>query len=132
MKRLYQGLSSYSLLISSLSVIFSVLLSVHAISSVLKEGDRTYIVDRTGEKWDITQAVSIGFRPEDFEYGLGRNAFTPLDDRHVSDRSDDVLASTRVIGITEGGQAAAYSIPKLSSHEIANSRIGSKPVAVGY
>lgn len=132
MKRMYQRISSYSLLIPGLSVIFLVLLSGHGISSVLKESDRTYIVDRTGEKWDITQAVSIGFRPENFEYGLGRNAFTPLDDRSVSDKSDDVFANPRVIGITEGGQAAAYSIPKLSSHEIANSRIGSKPVAVGY
>ena len=34
-----------------------------ALSYVMNEGDKTYIVDRTGERWDVTQAKSIGFRP---------------------------------------------------------------------
>ena len=49
-------------------------------SFVLREKGETYIVDRTGERWNVTQAKSLGFRPERFQYGIGRNAFIPLDD----------------------------------------------------
>jgi hypothetical protein len=45
-----------------------------ALSFVTQEGDKTYIVDQTGERWDVTQAKLIGFRPERFQYGIGRNA----------------------------------------------------------
>jgi hypothetical protein len=34
---------------------------------VLKENKRTFLIDRAGEKWDITQAVSIGFDPKRFQ-----------------------------------------------------------------
>ncbi|NIO16686.1 MAG: hypothetical protein GTN70_06770, partial [Deltaproteobacteria bacterium] len=47
-------------------------------SSVIREGEKSYIVDMTGEKWDVTQAVTLGFEPEGFQYGIGKNAFTPL------------------------------------------------------
>ncbi len=40
-------------------------------------------MDRTGERWDITQAVSMGFDPDRFEFGIGRNAFYPLDENDV-------------------------------------------------
>ncbi|MGD8923507.1 MAG: hypothetical protein PVG64_01185, partial [Syntrophobacterales bacterium] len=35
-------------------------LSTHEIgsSAVLKDAEKIYIVDRTGERWDVTQAVS--------------------------------------------------------------------------
>ena len=50
-----------------------------AFSSVLREADKIYIVDQTGERWNVTQAKSIGFDPRRFQYGIGREAFTPLD-----------------------------------------------------
>jgi Trk-type K+ transport system membrane component len=108
------------------------LFNYNGFSSVLKEGEKTYIVDRTGEKWDITQAVSIGFKPKNFQYGIGRNAFTPLDESFLTDNTKGVSSNLRVIGISEGSVAQAYSVMKLSRHEIANSILGSKPVAVGY
>ena len=42
-------------------------LSTHEVSSsaVLKEAEKIYIVDKTGERWDVTQAVSLGFNPDD-------------------------------------------------------------------
>jgi hypothetical protein len=43
-----------------------------------------YLVDRHGERWDITQAKSIGFEPGRFEFGIGRNAFRPLSDNDWS------------------------------------------------
>jgi len=99
---------------------------------VLNRKDKAYIVDRRGEQWDITQAVSIGFKPEKFQYGLGRNAITPLDDSSLRNNFLKAPSDMRIIGITENSDARAYSVPKLSRHEVANSTIGSKPIAAAY
>lgn len=99
---------------------------------VVREGDRVYIADRTGERWDITQAASIGFKPERFQYGLGRNAFTPLDDTLLVENPQNVDSGLRIIGVSKGDDAKAFSVPRLSRHEIANTEVGGKPVAVGY
>ncbi len=99
---------------------------------VILKGQKVYIEDQDGERWDVTQSKSLGFKPERFQYGIGRNAFTPLDDSSLSDDSSAVLRNPRVIGITDGIEARAYAIPKLRYHEIANTRIGTKPVAAGY
>jgi hypothetical protein len=98
----------------------------------VEEDGGTFLVDRTGERWDITQAVSIGFEPDRFQFGLGRDAFFPLNDSFLSDADETVPESLRVIAISEGGEAKAYSVQRLTRHEIANSRISGKPVAVGY
>jgi hypothetical protein len=103
-----------------------------ASSFVTSEKDKTFIVDQRGERWDITQAESIGFKPEGFQYGIGRNAFTPLDETGLDGDTSSVSRNLRVIGISDGTLAQAYSVDKLWRHEIANSKIGSKPVAVGY
>lgn len=103
-----------------------------AFSQVLKEGAKTYIVDRTGHKWDVTQAASLGFKPERFQYGLGKKAFTPLDDTYLSDGSDRISRNLRIIGVEDGTTSKAYSVPRLRNHEISNSTLGDKPIAVGY
>ncbi|UCH81809.1 MAG: DUF3179 domain-containing protein [Nitrospiraceae bacterium] len=103
-----------------------------AFSNVRHENGKTFIIDRTGDKWDITQAETLGFKPENFQYGIGKNTFTPLDDSRLTDSSPDLPGNMRVIGIEEGEDAKAYSVGKLSRHEIANSFLGDKPVAVGY
>ncbi len=103
-----------------------------AFSSVLREADKIYIVDQTGERWDVTKAKSIGFDPHRFQYGIGREAFTPLDESYLSDDTFFVSSGLRVIGVTVGTEAHAYSVPKLRRHEIANTTIDSKPIAVGY
>ena len=103
-----------------------------AFSKVIHDGDSTYIVDRHGERWDVTQARSIGFMPERFQHGIGRNAFTPLDDSSLKDQSQKVSKSLRVIGISDGKQANAYSVPRLYRHEVANSSIGDKQIAAAY
>jgi hypothetical protein len=103
-----------------------------AFSKVIHDGDSTYIVDRHGERWDVTQARSIGFMPERFQHGIGRNAFTPLDDSSLKDHSPTVSKSLRVIGISDGKEARAYSVPRLYRHEVANSSIGDKQIAATY
>ncbi len=103
-----------------------------AFSNVRHENGKTYIIDRTGDKWDITQAVTLGFKPENFQYGIGKNTFTTLDDSLLTESSPDLPNNMRVIGIEDGEDAKAYSVGKLSRHEISNSKLGEKPVAVGY
>ena len=101
-------------------------------TAALKEGEKIYIVDQTGERWDITQAVSLGFNPRYFEFGIGRNAFTPLDEDNWQATPVDEYSQMRVIGITGNGEAHAYSIAKLWSHETANTYLGSQPIVAGY
>jgi hypothetical protein len=103
-----------------------------AYSNIRHEDGKTYIIDRTGDKWDVTQAVTLGFKPENFQYGIGKDTFTPLDDSSLTESSPDLPENMRVIGIEEGEDAKAYSVGRLSRHEIANSTLGEKPVAVGY
>ena len=112
--------------------LFCLMAAKPAAAFVIRKGDKAFIEDQDGERWDVTQAKSLGFKPERFQYGIGRNAFTPLDDSNLSDDSSAVLRNPRVIGITDGTEARAYAIPKLRYHEIANTRIGTKPVAAGY
>ncbi|MGD8944215.1 MAG: DUF3179 domain-containing (seleno)protein, partial [Desulfobacterales bacterium] len=111
-----------------LALILGVTLS-QAFSRVIEENGKTYIVDRLGERWDITQAVSIGFKPDRFQHGIGRHAFTPLDDSQFSADNDRVRRNERIIGIAQGDHANAYSVSKLWRHEVANSHIGEKPIA---
>ena len=101
-------------------------------STVEQEKGKIYIVDRMGERWDITQAVSIGFDPKGFQFGIGRNSFTPLDDTSLRDNTTEVRPGLRILGISDNSDDRAYSIPKLSGHEIANSMIGSTPIAAAY
>ena len=117
--------------ISLLGLILVIALS-QAFSRVIEEKGKTYIVDRHGERWDITQAVSIGFKPHRFQHGIGRNAFTPLDDSKFSKDNTGVRRNERVIGIAEGEHANAYSVSKLWRHEVANSFIGDRPIATAY
>ena len=103
-----------------------------AFSFVLREADKIYIVDQTGERWDVTKAKSIGFDPHRFQYGIGKEAFTPLDESALSDDTLLVSRGLRVIGVAAGTEAHAYSVPKLRRHEIANTTIDSEPISVGY
>lgn len=108
------------------------LIGVAWAAEVVKDGKRIYIKDLTGERWEVTQAVSLGFRPQAFQYGIGRYAFTPLDDSHLVEDTGGVSNRLRIIGIQSQSQAQAYAISKLARHEIANTTIGSQPIAAGY
>jgi len=101
-------------------------------SKAIQENGRSYIVDLHGERWDVTQAKSIGFDPERFRHGIGRNAFTPLDDSQLKDESPNFSNNTRIIGISDGKEARAYSVPRLYRHEVANSSIGDQAIAAAY
>ncbi len=106
--------------------------TVAATAFIIKQGEKTYIKDQTGEIWDVTQAESLSFKPEHFQYGIGKTAFTPLDDSHLSNSRSLNIRNRRVIGVSDDSEARAYSVSKLRYHEVANTRIGEKKIAVGY
>ena len=120
------------LTISLFLLVFYILGTFSSAAFVFKEGGKTYIEDQTGDRWDVTQAMSIGFKPEGFQYGIGKNAFTPIDDTHMSNDTSSFSGNPRIIGVAEGPEARAYSISKLRYHEIANTRLGEKPIVAGY
>jgi len=116
----------------SIMMFCSLFLIPVAATEIIEDKDHTYLIDQSGERWDITQAVSIGFEPRDFEFGIGRNAFRPLSESDWSNRVDHNFPNFRVIGITDGDEAHAYAVSKLSRHEIANTMLASEPIAAGY
>jgi hypothetical protein len=113
-------------------LLFSLVLSQAAAAEVIKDNGHTYIIDRTGERRDITQAVSIGFEPHNFEFGIGRNAFRPLSESDWSNGVVNNVTNFRVIGVVDGNDAHAYSVSKLYRHEIANTMLATDPIAAGY
>jgi hypothetical protein len=106
--------------------------AVEAMSTRPSEIGEASITDRTGETWDLSQAVTEGFDPEKFRHGLGRDAFKPLDESRVSKRTADVPEGLRVIGLEIEGHAVAASVPLLTRHETANITVGGRPVTVAY
>ena len=103
-----------------------------AASYVVTEGGHTYIVDQRGERWDVTTAKKAGYNPYYFKYGMGRFAFTPLDDSALSTKHPYISRRLRVIAFTDDEGGRAFSVDKLRRHEVANSWQNGIPVAVGY
>ncbi|MBW2369614.1 MAG: DUF3179 domain-containing protein [Deltaproteobacteria bacterium] len=97
----------------------------------MKDGN-SFIVDRYGEKWDVTQAKSLGFEPKGFQYGIGRNAILPLDGKSLSGKTEKTSNRLRVIGVANDDEAHGYSVRKLVRHEIANTTLGSTKIAAAY
>ena len=121
------------LLLSLLLAFVSAVLVAQSFGTpAVREGDKTYIVDQTGERWDITQAVSLGFNARYFEFGIGRHAFSPLDESNWQTAPEDRYNRMRVIGVTGNGDTHAYSVAKLWSHETANTFLGTEPIVAGY
>jgi hypothetical protein len=112
--------------------LFFLIFSTAAFSRVIHDGEKTYIVDMHGERWEVTQAMSLGFDPQRFRHGIGRNAFTPLDDSSLSEDTSGVQKNQRVIGVSDGKNANAYSVSKLYRHETANSFLGDTPITAAY
>ena len=101
----------YKKLLFFFIIIFTVICFVQpgiTFSSVVKKGSKTFIVDRLGEHWNVTQAASIGFKPDRFQYGIGRHAFTTLDNSNLSRSTSLVSSNLRVIGVADDSEAHDY------------------------
>jgi hypothetical protein len=83
------------------------------------------IEDSTGRSWDVTHALNqYGMKPEHFHFGLGVGAIPSVDDpKMVSEGDPDYPAresSMRVFGVDHNGSQRAYSIARLTRHEVFN------------
>lgn len=110
--------------------LFSLVAACSSGSQVAPED--AYITDKTGERWSLDQAVTLGYRPEGFEFGLGRNAIVPLSDDRVQENPKNVPDDLRVIGVVVEGVARAYAVAPLRRHEVVNSVIGGTAFAAAY
>ena len=119
-------------LIPAFILLFGSGVALEATAIVVQAGDNVYIEDRTGERWDITQAASIGFKPRGFQFGIGRDSIRPLDASSLDDNVVAVDSQARVIGVNKGPDAHAYVVRKLTRHEIANTQLGEVPIAAAY
>ena len=52
--------------------------------------------------------------------------------RVAKDRTSHVKSSDMVLGVTVGGEAAAYPLPVIAFHHIVNDRLGDEPFVVTY
>jgi hypothetical protein len=110
----------------------AVILVQSAGAAVVEKDGRVFLIDQTGENWDITQAKSIGFEPGNFEFGIGRYAFKPLSEADWLTHEWLDAFDFRVIGIADGRDTHAYAVDKLSRHETANTFLSSKPILGAY
>ncbi|RMF84763.1 MAG: DUF3179 domain-containing protein [Planctomycetota bacterium] len=114
---------------------------------IKRENGKVYIWAGPGDKWfDFTGAP---MKPEDLQYGIGKDRIRSIDDpyfvkpddprlmqipvsRYRPDErpktSDDIM----VIGYAIGDDVRAYPTAVLDGHELVNDKIGGKPVTVGW
>lgn len=75
----------------------------------------------------------LEFNPAEMVHGLPRDAIPAIWDPRFEDAdAADMAADEEVIGVEVDGEARAYPISVLSSHEIVNDRVGGRPIAVTW
>ena len=100
--------------------------------SPVAASDAVLITDQKGEKWDVTQAKSLGFDPMGFQFGIGRNAIVPLGPEALKAPPETLPSYDRVIGVSQNGEAHAYRVRRLNMHEVANTTLGDTAIAAAY
>jgi len=104
---------------------------------VVTEAGKTFIVDRTGKKWDVTHAVqAYGFVAGEFQFGLGPNAIKPILDPEMISPGESGYPSSDgtflIIGTTIDEDSRSYRISDLNGREVADEAFGDVHVAVGW
>lgn len=102
---------------------------------VISGNENVYIIDATGKKWDVTYArQKYNMIPSQFQYGLGPYAIQPINDPSFLSPGDPGYPQNTdtfmVMGVTINGEARAYPMTILGSHEVVNDWFGNIPVAV--
>jgi hypothetical protein len=103
----------------------------------IESGESLIIIDRKGERWDITHASEkYGFRAENFQYGLGKNAIPSIDypDMFLPGEPGYPLVndSFTIVAARIQSDARAYPLFIMKSHEIVNESFSGQLVAVAY
>ncbi len=132
----------YAILLFSILSLFSAACSEKETLAGLNPGDSSAtktitITDQDGYDWDITHAVQrYHWNPDLFRFGLGIDRIKPINNPQFFLPGDqgypDSLDIFQVLGIEINGDARAYALSILKSHEIVNDQFGEQPVAVAY
>ncbi len=104
---------------------------------VKRENGRVFIVDDTGKEWDVTHAEeNYGLKAENFQFGLGPFAITPIQDPQFVFEGEPGFPGPDetflVIGVDMNGEKRAYPISVLSRHEVTNEFFDPAHVSVAY
>ena len=99
-----------------------------------------YLVDRYGERFDITHAVQhYNMRKQWFEFGIGKNTIQPINHPDMIEPGESGYPSSsgwgsgpRVIGTSIDGDERSYPVDVLIRHEVCNETIGNTQAAVAY
>lgn len=99
---------------------------------VQRHGGHVYIVDPVGQRWEVSQAESMGFSPCKFSHRVGNDVSVSTDRASLSADAAEVTDDSRVMGVFSGGEARAYLVSSSRPHEVINDAIGGSAVAVVY
>jgi len=103
---------------------------------VEKTDGRTYLVDVTKEKFDVTAALEQGYKLDGFEFGIGKDTIAPIMKPEYVKPGDPEFESwpedNAVLGTVIDDQARAYPIRLLSHHEVVNDEINDVSFAACY
>jgi hypothetical protein len=112
-----------------LGIMFSVLLSACALSQ------KTITVSDDSQSNTPTDQETDGERELNIVTLLPRDGIPAIDDPEfldVAQADEEYAPEELVIGVEFNGDARAYSIPLLSSHEIVNDTVGGEKIAVTW
>ncbi|NKB66033.1 MAG: DUF3179 domain-containing protein [Candidatus Latescibacteria bacterium] len=108
-----------------------------AIEQPARRNKPVFLVDRQGERFDISHAVEkYKMNRRGFEFGIGKNAIRPIDQPDMIEPGQRDYpadwARHRVIGLELAGEVRSYPIRELTRHEIVNETLGQTQAAVAY
>lgn len=98
---------------------------------VIEENGKIYIVDITGQRWDVTHAKEkYGFEPSKFQFGLGITGVPAINNPIMIDPEDEDYPNDNddflILGSVLNGQTKAYPLSRMSQNEVAND------IMIGY
>lgn len=110
------------------------ILSACSLLFVFRTEVAQFLQDITTSKTDVT-VTSQAERTVSMRNVLPRDAIPAIDNPqfiNVAQANSQYADDELVIGVEINGEARAYSVPYLSSHEIVNDTVGDVPIAVTW
>ena len=111
------------------------LIAIALVGYVMVSGVKEQVFTVAGSTAPIEIIPPPSINPSDIKSLLSRDSIRAIDDPsfETAELADKNLEpDERVIGVLINGEARAYPIPILSSHEIVNDIVGGEPVAITW
>ena len=118
--------SKITTLLASIPLFLAACTQAAGFGSYSEAGDVGFdVVSTTGERFSDFKIVTV--LPRDAIAAIDNPKFIPAEEANESYEEDEL-----VLGVVFNGDARAYSIPMLSSHEIVNDTVGGVKIAVTW